>query len=195
MIKIAITGPESTGKSWLSRSLSEVFNAPWVMEYARIYLESLNQPYTIKDVIAIARGQRLWERGKEVLQPSWLFCDTDMTVCRVWCEVKYGYCPDPVLDLYHQDDYHLYLLCAPDLPWEPDPLREHPSYRWELFEMYRTHLNQKGIPWHSIQGVGTQRLILAMEILANAFPGHVPEDAFARARDRDVSSSNPLYLP
>ena len=57
MIKIAIIGPESTGKTELARQLAEYFKAPWVPEYAREYVENLKVPYTYEDVCNIALKQ------------------------------------------------------------------------------------------------------------------------------------------
>ena len=57
MHKIVIIGPESTGKSTLSQELAAHFNAPWVPEYAREYIDQLDRPYTFDDLLAIAKGQ------------------------------------------------------------------------------------------------------------------------------------------
>jgi len=56
-IRIAITGPESTGKSTLAAQLARHYNALWVPEYARTHLELLNRPYTANDILLIARRQ------------------------------------------------------------------------------------------------------------------------------------------
>ncbi|MCB0451244.1 MAG: ATP-binding protein [Confluentibacter sp.] len=53
--RIAITGPESTGKSMLSGRLAEEFNAAWVPEFAREYLDQLNRSYDYDDILTIAK--------------------------------------------------------------------------------------------------------------------------------------------
>ena len=40
MFKIAITGPESTGKSTLAEKLARHFNVDFIPEYSRTYLEN-----------------------------------------------------------------------------------------------------------------------------------------------------------
>ena len=55
--KIAITGPESTGKSILTDQLANFFQTIWVQEYARTYIDHLNRPYEQKDILQIAKNQ------------------------------------------------------------------------------------------------------------------------------------------
>lgn len=170
MIKISITGPESSGKSWLSSTLAQVFGCPWVPEFARQYLIDINRPYTLEDVVYIAQMQRQAEREAASTNPPVLFCDTDMIVCKIWCEVKYGFCPPEILRLRHEDDYHLYLLTNIDLPWTYDPLREHPHFRRELFEMYHQELTQAAHPFELVSGMHGQRLEAAVNALLKHFP-------------------------
>lgn len=170
MIKISITGPESTGKSWLSRTLAQVFDTIWVPEFARTYLTHINRPYTLDDVIFIAQQQRLAENIAACQQPELLFCDTDIIVCKIWCEVKYGFCPYEIQRLRQEDDYDIYLLTYIDLPWTYDPLREHPHFRHQLFELYLNELQQSGHPYEIVSGIHGQRLKNAVEYLLQHFP-------------------------
>ena len=57
MFKIAITGPESTGKSTLAEKLARHFNIGFIPEYSRTYLENFEGQYTENDVVEIAKGQ------------------------------------------------------------------------------------------------------------------------------------------
>ena len=58
MLRVAIIGPESTGKSTLAQQLAEKYHGIYVPEYAREYVEQLQgRPYTYDDVCAIARHQ------------------------------------------------------------------------------------------------------------------------------------------
>ena len=54
---ITIVGPESSGKTTLARELASFYDAPWVAEYARKYLEGLGRPYEENDLMRIAEGQ------------------------------------------------------------------------------------------------------------------------------------------
>lgn len=55
--KIVVIGPESTGKSTLSKALAAALQTVWVEEYARQYLEQLGRDYAIEDLLEIAKGQ------------------------------------------------------------------------------------------------------------------------------------------
>ncbi|RMG69257.1 MAG: ATPase, partial [Bacteroidetes bacterium] len=105
-------------------------------EYARAYLSTLGRPYREEDLLAIARGQLAAEA--RVIDPDkpYLFCDTNLLVIRIWSEVKYGRCDPEIRDMERLDRYALHLLTYPDLPWEPDPLRESPHRLRELFDHY-----------------------------------------------------------
>ena len=50
MYKIAIIGPESTGKTMLTEQLADHYHSPWVPEYARTYIESLSRSYHFDDI-------------------------------------------------------------------------------------------------------------------------------------------------
>ena len=57
MFKIAITGPESTGKSTLAEKLAKHFEVDFIPEYSRTYLENFEGHYTENDVVEIAKVQ------------------------------------------------------------------------------------------------------------------------------------------
>ena len=57
LVKIAITGPESTGKSTLTQLLAAHYQTVYTTEFARSYIQQLNRPYTPEDVLHIAKMQ------------------------------------------------------------------------------------------------------------------------------------------
>jgi NadR type nicotinamide-nucleotide adenylyltransferase len=150
LIRVAITGPESSGKTTLARELAEFFNSVYVPEFAREYLENLDRPYNRKDLIAIAEGQL---EAEAQLMPSAhriIFCDTELTVIKIWSDDKFGSIDPELEKLAGNNIYDHYLLCRPDLPWETDPLRENPNDRDSLFRIYEDEL--KNHPLTIIQG-------------------------------------------
>ncbi len=163
--RIAITGPESTGKSWLAAGLAAEFGEPWVPEFAREYLEKINRPYIFDDVIKIAQGQYQAEEKLALQAKEWLFCDTDFLVTRIWCLVKFGKSHPWIDYMVENHTYTHYLLCNTDLPWEADPLREHPHLRDELFKRYLAELEQRKLPFTIVSGIDRARTQKAMEIL------------------------------
>jgi len=157
MMRVSVTGPESTGKSWLAERLAEHYHTRWVPEYARKYLEGINRAYTYEDILVIARKQFEAENSAGN-NSELLFCDTDFCVTSIWCNVKYGKCHEWIKTKLEQNQYSLYLLCDIDLPWQYDPLREHPEMRSELFGMYRDLLQEKLFNYRIVRGTGEVRL-------------------------------------
>jgi len=159
--KIVITGPESTGKSSLARSLAEHYRSIFVPEFAREFLDEKDLSYNYDDLLTIAKGQvgaedmivsRMSMPGEHPLP---VFMDTDLTVVKIWSEVKYENCHSWVLNQLAERQYDLYLLCDIDLPWEYDLMREAPAKaeRAVLFKHYKETLIGLGVEWRVVGGV------------------------------------------
>ncbi len=135
MLKIIVTGPESSGKSTLCKELSKHFKIPFTKEFAREYLDVLNRDYNQDDLLKIAKGQLASEHNFQLL-------DTDLITIKIWSEYKYGNCEKWILDTIEKQktEKRFYLLCKPDIHWEADPLRENPNNRNGLFELYKKEL-------------------------------------------------------
>jgi nicotinamide riboside kinase len=163
---LVTTGPESCGKTTLARDLSLQLGAPLVQEASRDYLEALyarapGQPYDEQDLLQIARLQLQRELAALELRPARLVCDTDLLVILVWSEVRYGH-SSPALQALFEQSLQLaprhYLLCDHNIPWEADPLREHPHARARLYQLYRDKLQSLKLPHTTVAGSPAQRL-------------------------------------
>lgn len=166
MKKIAITGPESTGKTTLAQQLAHYYQTTYVPEFAREYINGLNRPYTFEDVVHIAEQQMSWEDQLAKEGHEWLFCDTDLWVIRIWLLDKFGKVPDWIETAINHSRYDFYLLMAPDLPWQADALRED-AYRLEtLFQKYYQQLDLAGNPFSVIRGQEEARFNNALYHLA-----------------------------
>ena len=163
--RILILGPESTGKSTLAEKLAMHFPEPWVPEVAREYLEKLDRPYAYEDLLQIGKQQMRTEDELAMQANNYLFCDTDLRVIQVWSQHRYGKVDPWVLEELARRTYDLILLCAPDLPWQADPLREHPELemRQQFFEVYQQLSQASGIPWILISGDTDKRLSTAIQ--------------------------------
>lgn len=170
--KIVIIGPESTGKSTVAGALASHFNTAFVPEFAREYIDALNRSYIYEDLWAIANGQlALEERQLAGAENGFLFCDTDLYVLKVWSEHKYGCCDERILRAIGRQRYDYYLLTDIDLPWTPDPQREHPEpeMRQYFFKVYKEIVINSGLPWTCLQGNEQERLCQAVTVLKNCF--------------------------
>lgn len=167
MKKIVITGPESTGKSTLTASLAKHYNATWVKEYAREYLENLTKPYEIADVLEMAKIQLEEEyKAEKTITPT-LFLDTDLTVFKVWLKEKYNTEINWIENEIKQSSNKLFFICDIDIPWEADPLREHPNLedRQRIFNRYIQIMEENQFNYHIISGNKETRLKKCIEII------------------------------
>ncbi|MEM6377541.1 MAG: ATP-binding protein, partial [Bacteroidota bacterium] len=131
----------------------------WIPEYARAYLEKLNRPYILEDILQIGRDQFSQQNTIYLQKPEFLICDTSFLVLKVWVSVKYKYSNNWLEKHFLEDPVDLYLLCEPDIPWTFDPLREHPDDRYFLFELYENALNAAQKNYHIVRGTAmNQRL-------------------------------------
>ena len=145
IIRLAFTGPESCGKTTLATWCAAFFNWPLAQEYARTYLET-RPLYEESDLIEMAKGQQAWWPDGS------LVADTEMHVFQIWSAEKYKRVDKQLLQALTAQDFDHYFLCAPDIPWEPDPLRENPSDRDRLFDIYQRELSAFNRPFTILKG-------------------------------------------
>ena len=163
--KIAIIGPESTGKSILAQDLAAYFNTIFVSEFARQYIESLDRPYVEEDLLLMAKEQVLLEEEQTLRANKYLFCDTELTVIDIWSQEKYGKTHPWIMTELHKRSYDLYLLLDIDLEWVYDSQRENPDDRDRLLNLYRESLTKRGLKYHLVQGRGDARIENAIKLV------------------------------
>ncbi len=161
--KIVLTGPESSGKSWLAAKLAEHFKSPYAPEYARIYLEQNGPKYSFDTLEAIIKGHLAHQKKVIEQADNLVFLDTDLINFKVWEEVVFGRTHDFLEEAIAAESDHLYLLTYPDLPWEADPLRENPENRTEIFEMHKREIERLKRPYRLVGGTLKDRLQNATE--------------------------------
>jgi nicotinamide riboside kinase len=164
-MKVVITGPESSGKSTLFNSLEKHFNIKGVDEYARDFLNVTNGKYVAGDLLTISKGQIKGEMSVKKVNPLFLLCDTDLLTIKIWSNYKFNFCDTQILNLLNNNPADLYLLMSPDIPWEPDPLRENPEDRVEILNLYINELKSLGISYHLIAGSAKERLNQAIKLI------------------------------
>jgi nicotinamide riboside kinase len=169
IIKIAMFGPESTGKTTLSIQLAAHYQTQWVPEFARDYLqEKWDKSQSICDVndmMPIAFGQTKLENEKLSSANHYLFCDTNLMVTKVFSEVYYNYC-DPLLNAAAiEHEYDLFFLTDIDVPWEKDDLRDSPDNRKSVFEVFKATLIKNNKPFITLSGDKNLRLKKAIGII------------------------------
>lgn len=163
--KILITGPESTGKSSLVKSLAYFFQATYVEEYAREYIKLIKRDYIEEDLLEIAKGQIQREYKALKKTEKLVFFDTDLTVIDIWSREKYGKTHPWILEEMRKRAYDLYLIPDIDLEWTFDPQRENPNDRDRLIKLYQQSFEIRNIPYHMVRGQGEERTQNAIELI------------------------------
>lgn len=139
--KIAIVGPESTGKSTITAQLARHYETLWVPEYARYYCAALTEPCNLQDETNMFHGQvALEESILSIAEKDFIFCDTTFLTVKIWSDEVFGETPQVVLDALPGYHYDLYLLMDIDLPWQEDPLRDFPHKREYFMQVWHKEL-------------------------------------------------------
>lgn len=168
MLKIALIGPESTGKTELAEKLARHFHTVWEPELAREYVENLDRDYTFDDVCEIARLQICIEKRykQNNRRLKIVFFDTDLIITKVWFEYKYHTIPDFVQQRLNKKFIDFYLLLEPDLDWKPDSVREHGGDdRTYFFDWYKREIENLKTPYAIINGLNEKRFQNALKAI------------------------------
>jgi nicotinamide riboside kinase len=166
LIKIALYGPESTGKSTLAQQLAAHFGTNCVAEYAREYLQhkwdTTQEICAPEDLMPIAIGQVALENEALLTATDFVFCDTTLLVTKVYSEMYYQFC-DPVLDkAARKHKYDLFFLTDIDVPWEADDLRDKPQEREVALAQFEAALLANQKPYLRLSGNKDERLATAI---------------------------------
>lgn len=161
--RVCIFGPESTGKSTLTRRLARHFNTVAVPEYARTVLEGQQGEVRLEDMGRIVRGQIASEDALARSANRLLFCDTDPLTTTIWSDVLFGACEEWVREEAARRTYDLYLLTDVDVPWVQDVIRYLPEERLSFFDRCEHELKSRGRPYVRINGDWENRFQSAID--------------------------------
>ena len=172
LVKVVLFGPESTGKTTLSKQLARHYNTVWTPEFAREYLQKKwnNERKTceISDLVPIAIGQMRLENKLAKRADKLLICDTDLLETKVYSEEYYGGFVDEKLNKASEENqYDLYLLTYVDTPWEEDDLRDRPGRRLEMFTAFENALKKNQKNYILLKGDKETRLKAATAAIDN----------------------------
>ena len=168
IVRIILTGPESTGKTMLATELASRFGTTHIPEYAREYVENLDHKYTYNDVLNIAIHQVKMMESDLTTGNSLVFVDTYLIITKVWFRRVFGKYPEWIDNEISKTKNALYLLCKPDLPWVADSVRENGgTMRDVLFQEYENELRQFGLNYSYVEGIDNMRIENALKEVNN----------------------------
>jgi len=170
IIKIAVIGAESTGKSELCEALAKHYNTVWVPEYAREYFNDSDiYNYTIEDLIIIAEKQIALENEIAKKAKRFLFCDTTLITLKIWAELEFKKTPEFIHDNLYKIKYDHFFITDNDLPWTPDALRQNKFSRDMILEMNKKEVKDLNASFSIISGMNEERVKNAIKVIDKLF--------------------------
>jgi HTH-type transcriptional repressor of NAD biosynthesis genes len=139
--RIAIVGPESSGKTTLATRLAAHFQTALAEEYGRDYcLTRLADRLQLHDFEAIAWAQATLEDARAHDANRVLICDTELHTTATWSDMIAGARPPWLTDAARARKYDLFLLLDDAQPWIQDGTRVLGSRRAEHLARIRAEL-------------------------------------------------------
>lgn len=176
MIKVVLTGSESTGKTELARALGERYGVPVSREFVREFAAAHGAIH-FADHGAIARGQMAAEDDAILRAGRIVFLDTDLVSTVAYCRHYFGRCPAWIVEEARRRSASLYLLLLPDIPWIPDGVRDREDRREEMHDQFRRTLEEFGLRYVEVGGDRESRLAAAVAAVDRLMMSGVDDQA------------------
>lgn len=147
---VCFYGPESTGKSTMTRRMAEFYKTEFVPEVSRELITSNN--FTLDDIVKIgsAQTERVFQKLKTANKI--LFCDSDLITTQIYSRHYLNEVPPVLYELEKKVKYDEYFLFDVDVPWVPDGLRDLADQRKEMYEVFKNELLLRGLHYIPVQG-------------------------------------------
>ena len=158
--RIVLVGPESSGKSTLTKWLAVKFGTAFLSEYGRTFQENVGRDLTLDDMLLIAELHRAAEDAAALHANGLLFVDTEAIITKAWAQVFFRAVPDGLERFITPDRYALYLLLEPHATdWHDDGWRLQPdrAVRMEFFHSIRAELEARNCPYVILSGEWEER--------------------------------------
>jgi len=170
VIKVVLTGSESTGKTELAHRLGDHFGAPVAEEFVRGYAAARGGTLGFDDHGPIAHGQMASEDAALAAAKNLVILDTDLVSTVVYCDHYFGRCPAWIEKEARARAGDLYLLLKPDIPWIADGVRDRGDRRDEMHDLFKQKLDELGLRYVDIGGERDERFSLAVRAIESVVP-------------------------
>jgi len=124
LFKAVMFGQESVGKTTLSCEVSSILNIPWIVEYARPYLEEVGAELSMKKMNHIHLGQNSLQNlfSYKASHPALVF-DTDLFSTIGYYRIMNEPVPEQLVKDALNFEADVYYLLPDNIPLVKDPLR------------------------------------------------------------------------
>jgi NadR type nicotinamide-nucleotide adenylyltransferase len=157
--KIALIGAESSGKTTLAQALANTYKTVWVPEYLREFTEKNHRPPLESEQLQIAQIQVQRELEMEKQANLFLFCDSSPLMIALYSEHYFQKIGDELSRLVDQHDYDMYIVTAPDFPWQADGVqRDSPALQKKMHLRLMEYLEEQELPFLLAEGSVKQRV-------------------------------------
>ena len=166
VVRVAILGAESSGKSTLAAALAARYDTLWVPEYLREFVDTRGRVPLEADQIDIARSQMARENAAAAQARDFLFCDTTPMMTALYSRWYWNRVDAELARIEVRHDYAFTFVTAPDAPWEADGLqRESDAVRQSIHQQVLRVLAERGIAHVLLRGSLDQRLDQVCRVL------------------------------
>ena len=171
LLRVVLTGAESTGKTTLAKALSAHYRTVWAPEYLRLFVERKGSLPEESDTRLIVRGHLEQEERLLPFAYRVLILDTDLVSTCLYHRYFFGAVPPEIKAKAAARTADLYLLMDTDIPWIPDPgQRDGPEVRNEIHLRFVETLQV--LPHVLISGTFEDRLATATHNIDDLLKRH-----------------------
>lgn len=129
LARVAVEGPESTGKSTLALAAARAHGFTYAPEWAKSWIDhgvATGRAFEEADLLVIAQGQLAQERSLELTARRALLCDSSLLTTLAWSQLLYGRSDRRIEALFEAEEARApraRWLFTPETPWTPDTHR------------------------------------------------------------------------
>lgn len=163
--RVAIVGPESTGKTTLAARLAAHYGTVMVGEYARGLIDAYGTSVTPDLFPVIVNGQTASEAALARQATRLLVCDSDAFTTALYHELYLGARAEWIELAAARQRFDLYLLTDCDTPFVADVQRQHPERRRWFFDRFATYLDNRQARYAVVRGDWEQRFETACAVI------------------------------
>lgn len=133
VLRVAVLGPESSGKTTLCEQLAKKYGTVWVPEYGREYWEKHDGIRSVSELYHIAHEQYRRINSYAFLANRIMFCDTTTLTTAWYCKKMFD---EPLFVSNERID--ALILCSPSFPFVQDGTRnfEWVEEQWAYYAKY-----------------------------------------------------------